>query len=363
MREDHGLVQWAGRQATVVLPEHIDRSNAGQIRAELLSAINDGTALIADMTATISCDHAGARAVAVACEWAVACGTELRLVVTAQPVRRVLGISGVDRLVPVYSSLTAATASRPPAPAMALVAGNAAADTDGRVPPGGGRTRARVRASAPPDRSGAVITPAVVWKLVDALQDGVVLADGHGTIALANTRLEELFGYQHAELIGRPVESLIPAHLQDAHRRHRASYAQAPAARPMGAGVRLVGLRKDGTTFPAEISLSPVATSAGQFALTVIRDVTEARRLENLARRAAEAAAVAAVAAAEQARNGQHLPDTVITSLFGVGLGLQAAMDLPAVAARQSIAQALEYLDDVIREIRDVAFTSVDGPS
>ena len=59
----------------------------------------------------------------------------------------------------------------------------------------------------------AAIAPAVVWKLVDALQDGVALSDGGGTLALANLRLEEMLGYQHAELIGRPVESLMPAEL------------------------------------------------------------------------------------------------------------------------------------------------------
>ena len=91
-------VQWTGRQAVVALPEHIGLSNAGLIREELLSVINRGaTALIADMTATISCDHAGADAVARAFQRAVISGTELRLVVTAQIVRRVIGIDGRSR--------------------------------------------------------------------------------------------------------------------------------------------------------------------------------------------------------------------------------------------------------------------------
>ena len=170
------------------------------------------------------------------------------------------------------------------------------------------------------DGNGAAITPAVVWKLADALQDGVALADGSGAIVLANTRLEEMFGYPRGELTGRPVETLIPADLHQAHRSHRAGYALAPEARPMGAGAPLVGLRRDGTSFPAEISLSPVATAAGQFALTVIRDVTEARRLDDLAGLAA---------AIEQARRSQQLLDTVITALFGAGLSLQTAMNLP----------------------------------
>jgi PAS domain S-box-containing protein len=203
-----------------------------------------------------------------------------------------------------------------------------------------------------PDRP--VVTPAVVWKLVDAFQDGVLLADGHGRIALANTRLEELFGYAHGELEGCPVDSLIPAHLQETHRGHRASYAQTPAARPMGAGARLVGLRKDGTTFPAEISLSPVSTVTGQFALAVVRDVTDARRLEDLARHAA------AALAAEQAPRLQPWPSTAVTSLFGAALRLQAAIGQPSDVTELCIEQALGHLDDAIREVRGTAFSS--GP-
>jgi len=113
---------WTGGQVVVPLPEHIGLSNAGLIREELLSVINRGaTTLIADMTATISCDHAGADAVARAFQRAVIGGTELRLVVTAQIVRRVLAINGLDRLVSIYPSLEAATAARPLAPVPALV--------------------------------------------------------------------------------------------------------------------------------------------------------------------------------------------------------------------------------------------------
>src|SRR6516165_569419 len=101
-----------GRQAVVALPEHIDVSNASQIREELLWVINRGAAaLIADMTATLSCDHSGADAVMRAYQRALASGTQLRLVVTAPIVRRVLAVSGLDRLIPVYPSLEAATAA------------------------------------------------------------------------------------------------------------------------------------------------------------------------------------------------------------------------------------------------------------
>jgi len=114
-------------------------------------------------------------------------------------------------------------------------------------------------------------------------------------------------------------------------------------------GARLVALRKDGTTFPAEISLSPVTTATGSFTLAVIRDVTEARRLADLAR---------AAVAVRQAHDGQELLDSVTTSLYRVGLSLQAAADLPRDAASRGIAEALRHLDDTIRRTRDSAFTT-----
>ena len=325
MVTDSYPVQWTGGQAVIALPEHIDVSNAGPIREELLSVINRGAkALIADLTATISCDHAGADALVRAHQRAVVSGTELRIAVTAQIVRRVLSLSGLDRLVSIYPSLEAATAARAPAAVIPVTA-------------------------ARPEGPAAAITPAVVAKLLDALQDGVALTDDGGTLALANLRLEEMFGYAHGELTGRPVESLIPAGLRAAHRDHRAAYAQAPRARPMGARARLVALRKDGTTFPAEISLSPVTTATGTFTLTVIRDITEACRLADLAR---------AAVAARQAHLSQERLESTITSLYNAGLSLQAAADLSHDPASKSIADAVRHLDDAIRRIRDNAFTT-----
>jgi anti-sigma B factor antagonist len=116
--EDFYPVEWASGQAVVALPEHIGISNAGQVREELLSLINRGaTTLIADMTATVSCDQAGAEAVIRARTRAAASGTELRLVVTAPVVARVLRLVGLDRMVSVYPSLEAAVAARLPAAA------------------------------------------------------------------------------------------------------------------------------------------------------------------------------------------------------------------------------------------------------
>ena len=115
MVKDAYPVRWIGRQAVIALPEHIDVSNASQIREELLWVINRGAiAVIADMTATLSCDQSGADAVLRAYRRALASGTQLRLVVTAEVVRRVLNLGGLDRLVSVYPSLEAAAAAGTP---------------------------------------------------------------------------------------------------------------------------------------------------------------------------------------------------------------------------------------------------------
>ena len=105
-------MQWTGRQAVVTLPQDIDTSNADQIREQLLWIVNRGAAvLIADLTGTVSCDYSGADALARAHHRAMANGTELRLVVTADVVRRVLSLNGLDRLVAVYPDLDAAVAA------------------------------------------------------------------------------------------------------------------------------------------------------------------------------------------------------------------------------------------------------------
>ena len=340
VREGAHPVRWAGQQAVVALPEHIDVSNAAQIREDLLAVINRGAAeLVADMTATISCDHAGADALARAYQRAVLAGAQLRLVVTASPVQRVLSLSGLDRLVSIYPSLEAAMAAWPQA--------------DGHAPPDGpARSRGQNRQAGPADGPGGAITPAVVWELLDALADGVALAGGDGILALASRPLEEMFGYPRGGLAGQPVESLIPAHLQAAHHRHWAGYATAPRVHPKGAGVRMVGLRKDGATFPVEVSFAPLPTAASRYTIAVIRDLTQtswAAGLDGISR---------AAAAAEQARHGPELLDRITTRLFRAGLSLQAAASQPGAAASQAIAEALHHIDEVIRDVRDTAFTS-----
>jgi anti-anti-sigma factor len=340
MPEDAFPVEWAGRQAVVTLPEHIDVSNVAQLREQLLSVINRGAAvLIADMTSTASCDHAAVDAIARAYQWAAVSGTQLRLVVTAPVVRRVLSIEGLERLVSIYPSVAAAVAAGTPgaqSPAAIWVRGRA----DDRPP------------AEPGAMPGAgAITPAVLWQLIDALGDGLALTSQDGEIVLVNRRCAEMFGYDRKELVGRPIESLVPSNLRAAHEAYRADYARAPQARPMAERARLVALRRDGGTFPVEISLSPVPTATGHFVLAVIRDAAQDRRREDLAD-------LARAAVAEHTRRDQELLDRVVHGLFEVGLSMQAAVDLPSEVARERITQALRQLDDTIHEIRDYAFSA-----
>ena len=120
--------------------------------------------------------------------------------------------------------------------------------------------------------------------LLESAPDAIILVGADGRIALVNRRVEELFGYPRAELLGQDIELLVPVRLRDAHGRHRAHYLAAPRTREMGAGLELYGRRRDGTEFPVEISLSPLTEDDSTRVVTVIRDVSERRRSEEARR-------------------------------------------------------------------------------
>ena len=111
--------------------------------------------------------------------------------------------------------------------------------------------------------------------LLDSAPDSVVIVDERGRIVLVNSQTEKTFGHSRAVLVGRPIESLMPARFREAHEGHRLEYLRSPTTRPMGVGLRLAGLRADGSEFPVDISLSSIRTPDGVLVTAFVRDVTE----------------------------------------------------------------------------------------
>jgi len=138
-----------------------------------------------------------------------------------------------------------------------------------------------IEATAP--SSDMQLSGRLAWALLDSVPDGLLMIERSGRVMLINRQAEEMFGYDHGELIGQMIEVLLPAGSHDVHRAHRARYLTEPKVRAMGSGLHLEGLRRDGSLFPVEISLSPFDGGPdGTVTIAAVRDITDRLAAEAL---------------------------------------------------------------------------------
>jgi PAS domain S-box-containing protein len=205
--------------------------------------------------------------------------------------------------------------------------------------------------------------------LFESAPNGVLVVDSNGIMVIANERMERKFGYDRDELVGRPVEMLIPERYRGGHLRLRQAYAAAPRARQMGEGRELYGQRKDGSEFPIEIGLSPIATSNAQFAMATVVDITRRKLAEqkltaalgerdDLRRRFMQAQED------ERLRLAHELHDQTGQSLAAVMLELKGVEALVTDSGRDQLRQLRGQLEEMGKTLHRVAWelrpTSID---
>jgi two-component system, LuxR family, sensor kinase FixL len=185
-------------------------------------------------------------------------------------------------------------------------------------------------------------TETLFRSLLESAPDAMVIVDAHGIITLVNSQTERLFGYQRKELLGKPVEHLVPARFRERHQDHRGLFAKNPHVRPMGTGMELFAVRRDGSEFPVEISLSPIATGRQVLMSAAIRDITERKQAERLLQEKERLATLGTTAAVFAHEIGNPLN--------GISTSLQIV---------KSILGTAEKIDPVLQETLEIAFQEV----
>lgn len=222
--------------------------------------------------------------------------------------------------------------------------------TDAADPP----TGQPVRRPADPDEGIEAVGYRAVFR---AAPDGILLVGPDGRIRDLNPKAEKLFGWEGDEIVGEPVEVLVPEGTREAHARHRERYHEDPAPRPMGVGLELRGRRRDGTDFPVEISLSPVRRAGRTYVIATVRDVTQRNRLRDFG-----AGALRAMEE-ERRRIARELHDDVAQRVATVLLRLRlferaeddAERDEILATARRDLAECSEAIRRLARGLRPPA--------
>lgn len=201
-----------------------------------------------------------------------------------------------------------------------------------------------------------MLTSPLVRSVLDSLPDAMVIIDSSGNILFANGQVEALFGFPSAEIIGGPVEVLLPERFRHRHIGHRDSYTGNVRVRPMGAGLDLFATRKDGTEFPVEISLSPLTMGARTLVAAAIRDVSERKKVEQAlteARRDAERANLAKSRFLAAASHDLRQPLQTLGLLTGALRRMVTDEDSRDVVEQQE--QAVDAMSRLINALLDIS--------
>jgi PAS domain S-box-containing protein len=189
---------------------------------------------------------------------------------------------------------------------------------------------------------------AVLRALLDELPDGIIVADADGVVMLVNKPLAQMFGYDPADLLGQPVEALIPEGARLAHDEHRAEFAARPSRGQMGLGLELVGYRRDGRDIRLDVRLSPLQTGGGGWFLATVREAGH--------RRADDHDETAAKWDDETGRIAREIGDTVIRGLFAAGLQLHSIASDVGDRPAEELRSVAGDLDTMIHDIRNALF-------